>query len=268
MKTSKKLKPMKANVGKFLLSKALDPKAGKSSKSFFESIGKFPFVERRMKLSGSTGSKAKMLGAGAVGAGAIAGTNEAIKDYSELSQSEEFKKGREKGAEKSKKFKERAKEVIGETVGKITGKRMGGSAIKANEGIFANSVLKKLKDLKKEGKKDSSYSNVPIDHPDVESIRKIDEKDSGLEYNEKEKQMEARGIESDKMYKSRRKAKRFVDYIQGSTARKRTATEGSFRMGGAAIKGKGAVARDRGMGLQDENISVGKGADYIKDLIS
>jgi hypothetical protein len=114
-----------------------------------------------MKLSGSTGSKAKMLGAGAVGAGAIAGTNEAIKDYSELSQSEEFKKGREKGAEKSKKFKERAKEVIGETVGKITGKRMGG----------------------------------------------------------------------------------------------------------AAIKGKGAVARDRGMGLQDENISVGKGADYIKDLI-
>ena len=153
---------MKANVGKFLLSKALDPKAGKSSKSFFESIGKFPFVERRMKLSGSTGSKAKMLGAGAVGAGAIAGTNEAIKDYSELSQSEEFKKGREKGAEKSKKFKERAKEVIGETVGKITGKRIGGSA----------------------------------------------------------------------------------------------------------IKGKGAVARDRGMGLQDENISVGKGADYIKDLIS
>ena len=40
------------------------------------------------------------------------------------------------------------------------------------------------------------------------------------------------------------------------------------KAGGAAIKGKGAVARDRGMGLQDENISVGKGADYIKDLIS
>jgi hypothetical protein len=32
-----------------------------------------------MQLSGSTGSKAKMLGAGAVGAGAIAGTNEAYK---------------------------------------------------------------------------------------------------------------------------------------------------------------------------------------------
>ena len=39
------------------------------------------------------------------------------------------------------------------------------------------------------------------------------------------------------------------------------------KAGGAAIKGKGAVARDRGMGLQDENISVGKGAYYIKDLI-
>jgi hypothetical protein len=140
--------------------------------------------------------------------------------------------------------------------------------IKANEGIFAK--LNKLKDLKK----DSSYSNVPIDHPDVESIRKIDEKDSGLEYNEKEKQMEARGIESDKMYKSRRKAKRFVDYIQGSTARKRTATEGSFKKGGAATKGKGAVSKNRGMGLQDERLQpgettvVGKGADYIKDLIS
>ena len=92
--------------------------------------------------------------------------------------------------------------------------------------------LKKVWNLKDEGKKDSSYSNVPIDHPDVESIRKIDEKDSGLEYNEKEKQMEAQGIESDKMYKSRRKAKRFVDYIQGSAARKRTATEGSFKKGG------------------------------------
>jgi hypothetical protein len=107
---------------------------------------------------------------------------------------------------------------------------------KANEGIFAK--LKKLKNLKKEGKKDLSYSNVPIDHPDVESIRKIDEKDSGLEYNEKEKQMEALGIESDKMYKSRRKAKRFVDYIQGNTARKRTATEGSFKNGGLVRSGK------------------------------
>jgi hypothetical protein len=36
---------------------------------------------------------------------------------------------------------------------------------KANEGIFAK--LKELKYLKKEGKKDSSYSNVPMDHSDV-----------------------------------------------------------------------------------------------------
>ena len=103
--------------------------------------------------------------------------------------------------------------------------------------------LKKVWNLKDEGKKDLSYSNVPIDHPDVESIRKIDEKDSGLEYNEKEKQMEALGIESDKMYKSRRKAKRFVDYIQGSTARKRTATEGSFKKGGLVKSGKPKLAK-------------------------
>jgi hypothetical protein len=70
------------------------------------------------------------------------------------------------------------------------------------------------------------------------------------------------------MYKMKKKnAKRF-SRLRGKYALwERTATEGSFRMGGAAIKGKGAVARDRGMGLQDENISVGKGADYIKDLI-
>jgi hypothetical protein len=98
--------------------------------------------------------------------------------------------------------------------------------------------LKKVWNLKDEGKKDLSYSNVPIDHPDVESIRKIDEKDSGLEYNEKEKQMEALGIESDKMYKSRRKAKRFVDLAQGNMARKRTATEGSFKHGGLVRSGK------------------------------
>jgi hypothetical protein len=103
--------------------------------------------------------------------------------------------------------------------------------------------LKKVWNLKDEGKKDSSYSNVPIDHPDVESIRKIDEKDSGLEYNEKEKQMEALGIESDKMYKSRRKAKRFVDLAQGNMARKRTATEGSFKKGGLVKQGKPKLAK-------------------------
>jgi hypothetical protein len=45
---------------------------------------------------------------------------------------------------------------------------------KANEGIFAK--LKKLKNLKKEvEKKIYLILMVPIDHPDVESIRKIDE---------------------------------------------------------------------------------------------
>ena len=45
------------------------------------------------------------------------------------------------------------------------------------------------------------------------------------------------------------------------------------KMGGSAIKGKGAVSKNRGMGLQDEMLQpgettvVGKGSDYIKDLI-
>jgi hypothetical protein len=254
MKTSKKLKPMKANVGKFLLSKALDPKAGKSSKAFFESIGKFPFVERRMKLSGSTGSKAKMLGAGAVGAGAIAGTNEAIKDYSELSQSEEFKKGREKGAEKSKKFKERAKEVIGETVGKITGKRMGGAAIKARDGVEIETSKRKNLREAAEGARAGGASEATLKYfldnakrtpkertrltpRDYELMKKLGE-------NSRTRKLHNEGFSDAEISAMGKKA------------------------GGSAIKGKGAVARDRGMGLQDENISVGKGADYIKDLIS
>jgi hypothetical protein len=46
-----------------------------------------------------------------------------------------------------------------------------------------------------------------------------------------------------------------------------------MKAGGSAIKGKGAVSKNRGMGLQDERLQpgettvVGKGADYIKDLI-
>ena len=136
---------------------------------------------------------------------------------------------------------------------------------KANEGIFAK--LKKLKNLKKEGKKDLSYSNVPIDHPDVESIRKIDEKDSGLEYNEKEKQMEALGIESDKMYKSRRKAKRFVDLAQGNMARKRTATEGSFKHGGRVMPKEKPKDFYAGEGYKGSPDMSGDGKVTKKDIL-
>jgi hypothetical protein len=45
--------------------------------------------------------------------------------------------------------------------------------------------------------------------------------------------MKALGLDGpDKMNKSRKKAKRFVDFAQGNMARKRTATEGSFKKGG------------------------------------
>ena len=91
--------------------------------------------------------------------------------------------------------------------------------------------------------KNSDYSNIPLDHPDVELIRKIDEEDSGLEYNEEEKRMESMGIDSDKMSKSKAKAKRFVDYAQGVGARKRTAREGSFKKGGLVKSGKPKIAK-------------------------
>ena len=91
--------------------------------------------------------------------------------------------------------------------------------------------------------KNSDYSNIPLDHPDVELIRKMDEEDSGLKYNEKEKRMESMGIDSDKMSKSKAKAKRFVDYAQGAGTRKRTATEGSFKKGGLVKSGKPKLAK-------------------------
>jgi len=91
--------------------------------------------------------------------------------------------------------------------------------------------------------KNSDYFNIPLDHPDVELIRKIDEEASGLEYNEEEKRMESMGIDSDKMSKSKAKAKRFIDSVQGSGARKMTATEGSFKKGGLVKSGKPKIAK-------------------------
>ena len=125
MKTSKKLKPMKANVGKFLLSKALDPKAGKSSKSFFESIGKFPFVERRMKLSGSDALKAaKATRYGKIALGVV-GAGLAAKQYLKSKMSD-GKKEEPKNTNASVKAK-RLKELEGEL--NIDSKRGGGMVI-------------------------------------------------------------------------------------------------------------------------------------------
>jgi hypothetical protein len=45
------------------------------------------------------------------------------------------------------------------------------------------------------------------------------------------------------MNKNRKKAKRFVDLAQGNMARKRTATEGSFKKGGLVQSGKPKLAK-------------------------
>jgi hypothetical protein len=108
---------------------------------------------------------------------------------------------------------------------------------KANEGIFAK--LKKLKNLKKEGKKDASYSNVPIDHSDVDAIKEIDDKERGVKYSDEEiKFKNETGLDGPEMNKNRKKAKRFVDFIQGKAARESTATQGSFKNGGLVRSGK------------------------------
>jgi hypothetical protein len=60
---------------------------------------------------------------------------------------------------------------------------------------------------------------------------------------------------------------------EASPAFQMSAMGNPMKAGGSAIKGKGAVSKNRGMGLQDERLQpgettvVGKGADYIKDLI-
>ena len=93
--------------------------------------------------------------------------------------------------------------------------------------------LKKAWNLKDEGKKDSSYSNVPIDHPDVDSQKEINDKEREIKYSDKEIKFKNKtGLHGPEMGKEREKAKKFVDLAQGNMARKRTATEGSFKHGG------------------------------------
>jgi hypothetical protein len=104
--------------------------------------------------------------------------------------------------------------------------------------------LKKAWNLKDEGKKDSSYSNVPIDHPDVDAIKEIDDKERGVKYSDEEiKFKNETGLDGPEMNKNRKKAKRFVDFAQGNMARKRTATEGSFKKGGLVNQGKPKLAK-------------------------
>ena len=109
------------------------------------------------------------------------------------------------------------------------------------------SILKEIKDFwtNAEGKKNRSYFDSPMDHPDVDSIKEIDEKKRGVKYSDKEIRFKNdTGLDGPKMSKQREKAKRFVDSVQGMMARKSTAKEGSFKNGGSIkIKGNGIAKR-------------------------
>jgi len=107
--------------------------------------------------------------------------------------------------------------------------------------------FKKLKELQK---KNSSYSNIPIDHPDVDAQKEIRDREFGIKYPEKEIIFKNEtGLDGPKMGKERAKAKKFMDSVQGSGARKRTATEGSFKKGGF-VRGQGLAMRGGGCAMK------------------
>ena len=91
--------------------------------------------------------------------------------------------------------------------------------------------------------KDSDYFDSPLDHPDVDAIKKINEERDKIKYSDKENKFKNEtGLDGPKMAKERKRAKRFVDYIQGMGARKRTAKEGSFKKGGRVGLKSGGIA--------------------------
>jgi len=96
--------------------------------------------------------------------------------------------------------------------------------------------------------KDSDYFDSPLYHPDVDSIKEINEEKDKIKYPDKEIRLKNEtGLEGPKMTKERKRAKRFVDYIQGMGARKRTAKEGSFKKGGrVGLKSGGLAIRGKG----------------------
>jgi hypothetical protein len=135
------------------------------------------FVKRslRLRAGSNSGKFSKTAKIGAIGgAGAVGyGTNEAIKDYSKLSQSEEFKKGREEGAKKSKELGEKIKNKTGKIVGYLIGKRMGGlqdeklkpgAMYKANTGGI---TLKQVYALAKKNKVEDRVTQKDIDNAKI-----------------------------------------------------------------------------------------------------
>jgi hypothetical protein len=186
-------------------------------------------------------------------------------------------------AKRAKKLKEDVDSEFVERAGKLKmGKKMGGSAIKASEGVGIDKARKHKQFVKEKLDTAKGYAKEMLG---------ISSKDDTAEKLGKAVVGAGAGAggasEATLKYfldNSKRSTDRLTsrDYEKikniGENSRARKMQEEGFsdaeisamgkKAGGAAIKGKGAVARDRGMGLQDENISVGKGADYIKDLIS
>ena len=187
-------------------------------------------------------------------------------------------------AKRAKKLKEDVDSEFVERAGKLKmGKKMGGSAIKASEGVGIDKARKHKQFVKEKLDTAKGYAKEMLG---------ISSKDDTAE---KLGRAVGAGAGAGTGGASEATLKYFLDNSKRSTDRltlrdyekiknigensrtRKLHNEGfsdaeisamGKKAGGAAIKGKGAVARDRGMGLQDENISVGKGADYIKDLIS
>jgi hypothetical protein len=75
-------------------------------------------------------------------------------------------------------------------------------------------------------------------------LEEIDDKERGVKYSDEEiKFKNETGLDGPEMNKNRKKAKKFVDLAQGNMARKRTATEGSFKKGGLVKQGKPKLAK-------------------------
>ena len=186
-------------------------------------------------------------------------------------------------AKRAKKLKEDVDSEFVERAGKLKmGKKMGGSAIKASEGVGIDKARKHKQFVKEKLDTAKGYAKemLGISSKDdtAEKLGRAVGAGTGeasaatLKYfldNSKRTpkditRLTPRDYELMKKIGENNRARKL--HNEGFSDAEISAM--GKKAGGAAIKGKGAVARDRGMGLQDENISVGKGADYIKDLIS
>jgi hypothetical protein len=174
-------------------------------------------------------------------------------------------------AKRAKKLKEDVDSEFVERAGKLKmGKKMGGSAIKAKDGVeIETSKRKNLREAAK-GARAGGASEATLKYF-LDNANRSNERPTAktMKYfldnaNKPRDRLTERDF---KMINDRFASRDREEALDKGFSDAEISAMGK-KAGGAAIKGKGAVARDRGMGLQDENISVGKGADYIKDLIS